>query len=142
MKTHIKKQDKALIEINAIVNDLFAWRSGPNSLSVAIKEHIDTLADNGNSDAQIYAKTLAVFDLLYLHSKGNSSPSLATVEARILTELYGKDALAKLPPASLKALNQADLDAEQLKKHLTVTPQNKDAKSQLALTLSILKHKK
>jgi len=73
VKKHIKKKNQALINVNAVVNDVFAWRDGPNSLSVAIKKHIDHLAKQGKSDAQIYQVCNLIFDLLYLVNKGNNA---------------------------------------------------------------------
>ena len=68
-----KKNDPALIAINTIVNDVFAWRNGPNSLSITIKKYIDTLADEGKSDTEIYQECLIVFDLLHAVNKGTSA---------------------------------------------------------------------
>lgn len=99
IKTHIKNNNPALIDINTIVNDVFAWRSGPNSLSVAIKKHIDTLSDQGKSDAQIYNECFIIFDLLFQMGKGTSDgmhntgkKELNLVTPKTLKQIYSEKA--------------------------------------------------
>lgn len=96
IKRHIRKKNTALIAVNAIVNDVFAWRNGPNSLSVAIKKHIDHLAAQGKTDQQIYQACMVVFDLVYLARQGQATamnPSGKTrythTGKRLLKHIYG-----------------------------------------------------
>ena len=96
IKKNIKKKNPALISINTVVNDVFAWRNGPNSLSISIKKHIDHLAESGKTDHQIYQECLVIFDLLYLCKKGSSTDmhkagkqSLPSLEKQLLVHIYG-----------------------------------------------------
>lgn len=143
IKKHIKKKNSALIAVNAIVNDVFAWRNGPNSLSVAIKKHIDHLADSGKTDEQIYQECLLVFDLLYLKKGGNTSDmhrpgakATAGIELTLIQHIY--------PPANQldeslqKAAKQDKLNSETLMKILQSRKSSKK-QSLYALTAQILK---
>lgn len=147
IKKHIKQKNTALIELNTVVNDVFAWRNGPNSLSVAIKRHIDYLSEQGKTDTQIYQASLTVFDLLYLTKKGNDSAmnksgkkSLASAERQVLSSIYGKN--IPLTPNQVsqlkKACNTPPLNTKLLNEILTSSP-TKHNSSLHSLTLKILK---
>ena len=146
IKTHMKKKNPALISINAIVNDVFAWRNGPNSLSIAIKKYIDTLADAGKSDNEIYQECMVVFDLLYLKNGGDPSrahasgiSSFTTTEKQSIQQIYDD---GKLPEAINAAIETAskkpELDQSLLIKALE-NHSSEQQKSLHALVLKILK---
>jgi len=149
IKRHIKKKNQALIKMNAVVNDVFAWRNGPNSLSVSIKKSIDSLLSQGKTDEQVYQECMLTFDLLYLINQGDDTDmnkkgklALASTERRVLIAVYGEQLpLTPQEITQLEKINRSPaLNSSFLRKVLAAHPPQNNTSTH-ALILQILKKK-
>lgn len=77
---------KALQEINQLVNDVFAWRDGPKSNASLLRLAIDEFNQN-HTDQEIFTSSVAIFDYVYLKFGGilPSTPLKQAIE-RLKTE--------------------------------------------------------
>ena len=154
VKIHVKKPDPALIGINAIVNDVFAWRNGPNSLSIEFKKYIDILAGQGLSDTEIYNNCLPIFDLLYLSNKGNTTgmstegkKATSQLTKKLFKDIYSSNANQYSDIQVIWNKQSIDLskkqpDLKSLQKMLIEHPPvDKDKEPLYKLLISILKSK-
>ena len=121
IKANGKSKDRALIAMNPVVNDVFAWRTGPGSLGAAFRTYIDSLRGSSTKDEDIYAKMLPLFDILYLRLGGTSKAMLegsqtAVAQSEIASLLSSSASLDRLEPhftqEEIVSANLPSLDAK------------------------------
>jgi hypothetical protein len=76
VKAHHKADLKPLQLMSEQINDIFAWRAGPDSLSRHLRDGIGDLRRANNSDLETYQRLFPVFDCLYLAYGGDRSKML------------------------------------------------------------------
>jgi len=67
--TKDKKEQDALIQINALVNDVFAWRDGPSAPSAELRRKIDAIWKESGNDLETIKRTFVVFDRMFKTKK-------------------------------------------------------------------------
>jgi hypothetical protein len=88
LKAHASDRDPALREIDAIANDTVAWRQGPDSLALAMREGVDKIREAIGNDALTYEQIFAVFDVVYFKAGGTS----VAMQSRLKTAVDGVEA--------------------------------------------------
>jgi hypothetical protein len=85
LKAHGLEREPALRAIDTIANDTMAWRQGPQSLALAMREGVDKIREAMADDAATYEQMFTMFDLVYLSFGGEA----ATMKPRLRPMLDG-----------------------------------------------------
>jgi hypothetical protein len=81
IKSRALDRDQALREIDAIANDTVAWRQGPESVALAMREGVDQIREAIGNDAVTYEQIFPFFDLVYLKAGGATAMMQAKLRA-------------------------------------------------------------
>lgn len=93
LKAHALEHEPALRAIDAIANDTVAWRQGPESLALAMREGVDQIREAIGHDAATYEQVFSIFDLVYLKAGGMAvavQPRLRTVVGSVEAQLLSQ----------------------------------------------------